>query len=102
MAIDPKKIAEWRERYLRVAGSTLESRHAAALIAEALPALLAEREEMLAVLRKVEWSATRGTYEQEACPVCGAGRYDPPEPGPLRDDNRVGHAPDCRLAALLK
>ena len=44
-----------------------------------LAALRAERDELLALLREVEWTP-------HGCPVCG----------------RSNHAPDCRLKAALE
>ena len=93
---------------------------------EALPALLAERDEILghyqarkelcrkteedllvaqrerdaalSLLREVEWSGTENG--QDACPDC-CGYRNPP-PGDLAVHGaRLGHAPGCRLAALL-
>lgn len=69
----------------------------AGALASAVPALLAEREGLLSLLREVEWRAgtawalhEQGTQpNRPACPVCWAEDED-------------GHAPDCRLAAFLK
>lgn len=95
MAIDPKKIEEWKAEcaYTRdTDGVTWEhkARGPAVIAHEAVPALLAEREEVLALLREVEWSATidQNAGGEHACPECFCGE---PE----------GHAPDCRLAAFL-
>lgn len=68
-------------------------------LAAAVPALFAEREEALAVLREVEWGGTENGAA--VCPSCGGYHEDPP--GDLGFYGaRRGHAPDCRLAALLK
>ncbi len=51
----------------------------------------AEREDLLALLREVEWVPGSGRDESYlCCPACG---------GVKEDD---GHAPDCRLAAFLR
>src|SRR6266498_672669 len=63
---------------------------------EAVPALLAEREELLALLQEIEWSGTEDG--QEVCPAC-RGHREPP-PGDLSAYGaRHGHAPDCRIDA---
>lgn len=46
----------------------------------------------LALLREVEWSGYQDG--DPCCPVCRGYNPDPLPP-------RCGHAPDCRLAALL-
>jgi hypothetical protein len=83
--IDPKKIEEWRAAYVRLAGTMAPSGDAARIIADAFPALLAEREEMLALLREI-------ANEVKRCPRCGMSYC-----GVAED-----HAPDCRIAAFLK
>lgn len=95
--IDPKKIEEWTERMAfyssveRYGGKQARDEGQADVAREALPALLAEREEMLAVLREVEWNGDSAVFE---CPIC-RGEWD--------DLHHFGqqHAPNCRLAALL-
>lgn len=60
---------------------------------EPIRALLADREEMLSVLREVGWSS-RDHVGRRCCPVCGGYR-------PEGDtDREPGHEPGCRLAAL--
>lgn len=135
--IDPKKIEEWRklvaissQPYLSVMTTGgygapgdiwWESDYLPAA-GDALPELLAEREESLALLsecvvlkreaaanwraalallREVEWVG-KGEVNPRHCPVCLGLK-----PGDSRslfgiDDERDGHAPDCRLAAMLK
>lgn len=112
MPIDPKKIEEWKE-LLRVGGLPYGSTSGKGgyvvpgdiwnetefipAACEALPLLLSEREEMLALLREIEWGgitipvpdATGVEYECPMCPICGRA--------PIQ-----GHTLDCRLAALLK
>jgi hypothetical protein len=113
MPIDPKQAVEWKsdaEEIVREQ-TDLDARDANSadrnrafdlnapiamdLAREAVPALLAEREEMLAVLREVEWSARADVIDEvpieeaQACPACLAIQ-------------RTGHAPGCRLAALLR
>lgn len=66
--------------------------------AAVLSNLYREREEMLAVLRGIEWSAPAGSDGEEgACPICHRWRpcSGPPTPG-------FAHSPDCRLDALLR
>lgn len=117
--IDPKKIEEWKRRSERYQVNAHGPRsdpeeerqrraHPAylgpdylyqhvdawkdAAADEAVPSLLAEREEMLAVLREVEWKGVGGDSEVgfwPACPCCGRGRD-------------VGHAAGCRLAASIR
>jgi hypothetical protein len=106
--IDPKKIAEWRE-LLAIAQRPVEDdflkalergRQIGVLACEAVPALLSERDELIALLREVEWAAVAG-YR---CPICHGRRpgtlshYDLQDPGLDRSE---GHAPDCRLGAFL-
>jgi hypothetical protein len=70
-----------------------------ALVAGDVPALLADREELIALLREVEWKGTAPPgYEQDGlsyCPCC-AGCRDPAAGWP------VGHTPSCPLAAALR
>lgn len=82
MLIDPKKLAE----------------------------LLAERSELLALLREMEWSADLyADAGNEICPACrgarpGSDAADEVSEFPLIGGapRPVGHAPDCRLAAFLR
>jgi hypothetical protein len=106
--IDPKKIEEWRaaaedappEPYRsdyildeRPGGTEIEALRRDeradrfyASAREAIPALLAEREEMLALLREIEERGAGDGEETGICPAC----------------QRRGHTPsDCRLAAFL-
>lgn len=75
--------------------------------ADVVPALLSEREEMLALLREVEWGRAPFTL----CPVCEAMREDAFDrwEALIRRDGlspdpkvRRGHTPACRLAAFLR
>lgn len=80
------------------------------LARESVPALLTEREEMIALLRDIEWSGEEYLdydLSHSACPTCRG--IDPSEieddydRGKASDANlRIGHAPDCRLAAVGK
>lgn len=79
MPIDPKRIEEWR-----------------GLEIEAIGSLLAERAELLAILRGIEWSET-GDFA--SCPVCGGLS---PEFAKTPKADLVGHETDCKLAAFLK
>lgn len=126
MPIDPKKIEEWRATYLRVVGTMAESPDVARIVAEAFPALLAEREEILSALaplvrdigdpipemvrRAVEWGLARDGAREEMLALLrkiqwqgdiseGAGN-DALCPACLGTPQR-GHGPDCRLAAFL-
>ena len=103
--IDPKKIAEWKAyllqpRLLRCSEmlSDEEVRAMRALY-DAVPALLAEREEGLSLLRLLEWSG-----EDATCPCCEGYRPDT-DPAWLVANTvnpKIGHGPlDCRLAAFL-
>ncbi len=113
MPIDPNEIEEWKALAAaldldrdRVAPALLSGRNPdadpkaiarrAGLLLLAVPALLSEREEMLRVLRKVEWRSPGGDGVG-FCPACDRAR-------PARDAFGVlvgGHAPDCRIDALL-
>jgi hypothetical protein len=58
-------------------------------------AYVADRDAMLALLRRAEWSGSAGR-----CPWCNEW----PETGPtdgLGNPTHVGHADDCALAAIL-
>jgi hypothetical protein len=61
-----------------------------ARVDHALTEILAERAELIALLREVEWgqNVDDGDWGERACPLCHS----------LEDG---GHAPDCRLAAAL-
>lgn len=61
----------------------------------ATPARLAAPE-LLAMLRRLEWSHPVGEGADGWCPVC-LGR----EPDPPYGHRGAGHAPNCSLAALL-
>jgi hypothetical protein len=50
------------------------------------------RDRMASMLRELEWSDTATGITTPACPICGAQNWRPNAP----------HAPDCRLAALLR
>ena len=54
---------------------------------EGVPTLLAEREDMIALLRYVEWAGF--VDGNSACPVCSNAPVE-------------GHASDCGLAAFLR
>ena len=56
-------------------------------VADALLALAREQRE---VLKRVEWVLFNSRDQQDGCPVCYGRR------------NYRGHAPSCRLAALLR
>ncbi len=95
MAIDPKTLPRLQGLAANVTLSPAEAVEAA----RALPALLTEREELLALLREVEWSAWLNS-----CPSCGGLKIMPEDAPPgLREKyaTQVGHQPRCRLAAFL-
>lgn len=100
--IDPKKIEGWKVLASFDGGEGLESRDVREIVRVALPALLAEREEMLAVLREVEWAGRAWEVDPEyaCCPVCGGFRQECLPSG--RDGSFIGHAPDCRLDAEIQ
>jgi hypothetical protein len=56
---------------------------------DAARALLAEREELIGLLREVEWSGSGPSGYARFCPAC---------PG----ESTNGHHPSCRLAAYLR
>lgn len=95
MPIDPKKIAEWRALADAATHGTPAWDDLAPVDADflrtarvAVPALLAEREEMLALLRAMQWAVPQGMAR--VCPSC-RGVF-----------GEGGHTPDCRLAAFLR
>lgn len=127
MTIDPKRIAEWKAReehgeaidaeqaqciYDRFLDARTDLRRAIrdALRSarEPVPALLTEREEMLAVLRSVEWvEHVCGDRYDKRCPACGGSLIDAQaanerRPAHAKWPERTGHVADCRLAALLR
>ena len=94
MPIDAKRIAEWKGlAFAPIArgDSVLIHRSCYEVVAEAVPSLLAEREELIALLREIEWKGkpSSDAYIDPVCPACGCFDYK-------------GHAPGCRLAAFLK
>ena len=101
MAIDPSKLAEWRQLTDGGRGSAcwhcgadLMATQATARIAslaDAVPALLAEVEALRELLREVEWSGNLEGIGEPCCPACRCIRY-----------GDVPHLPDCRLAAAIK
>lgn len=133
--IDPKQIEEWTaraKRWRRAMGLALDVTEAPggatvnlrglheqaeairALTADApatIAALLSERETLLALLRRIEWSGDHGTDSAVGWPVCpacggasprGDARYTGDAESWARfNHRRVGHAPDCALAAAI-
>lgn len=99
MAIDPKKIAEWKsdwDEHFQSADFIWEGH---------VGEVFAERAELLALLREIEWSAqqvdTRAGAMFPACPGCR--RMMPLREGAIPPpDGLSGHAADCRLAAFLR
>ena len=57
---------------------------------KALKAALADREELIGLLRQVEWMEHRVGYRR--CPICGG----------FWKDGGIGHRPDCRLVTALR
>ncbi len=120
MPIDPKQLEEWKalqeeaSRLVppRAPGEDLLSFHRrqagvravfTRLTFEAVPALIAEAEQLRVLLRELEWPG-----DLDDCHFCDghapsgsevAGTVVPSDDG---RPWRVGHAPDCRLAALLR
>jgi hypothetical protein len=98
--IPKEKIAEWK---VVLADAQLDPRGGTVLIEMArhvVPALLFERDELIALLRELEWAAVAG-YK---CPICRGRRPGTLSPYDLQDpglDHSEGHAPDCRLARAL-
>lgn len=71
-----------------------------------LSALLSAAQEMREVLREVEWGGKSTNGDYPCCPECG-GIWDVREKYPDHEPipqwaGTTGHAPDCRLARLLK
>lgn len=95
--IDPKKIAEWKEDVQETTAEAwpFEVRPLLRRLGRGVMALLSERDDLIGLLREIEWRGWTGVSEDPvttaACPTCRA-----------RTRNGVdGHAPDCRLAAFL-
>ena len=119
MAIDPKKVAEWMKvavevRLLVLAPAEKDRENAArglalgATLAQAGVLLLAEREELFALLREVEWTDIAPDHAEEPirmCPCCRrishADVMEARGHGRMVHRGESGHAPDCRLAAFL-
>lgn len=113
--IDQKKITEWKSAWEEIAvwsghaqqgdagAGRAASARLAGLASEAFPALLAERDELLALLREIQWADNSGDEYTAECPCCGGTSpvsaanhdYDP-------NDRDISHRPDCRLAAFLR
>jgi hypothetical protein len=95
--IDPKKIAElkWVIAH-RDEWSDNESESWITPIAE----LLSERDELIALLREIEWADFKWEVDEEyrRCPFCGGFKQ---ECSPMDKEDIVGHAPGCRLARAL-
>jgi hypothetical protein len=96
--IDPKEIEEWKAQAAR--GEMFDGMQGDAII----PALLREHDDLIALLRKIEWCGdpSLGAW----CPSCrgiNPAAFTPGVKGILRFvPTTVGHTPDCRLAAFLK
>jgi hypothetical protein len=88
-AIDPEKIKEWRSDVAENRSRTGDDGDEFLDQSDAVAALLAEREKMLAVLHEVEWKGFTMDTDRDVCPCCARAREE-------------GHTPNCRLAALLK
>jgi hypothetical protein len=68
------------------------------LAVEAVPALLSEREGLIALLKEIEW---KGVH----CPSCGGLNPDAPRRNGISAEGMehlLGHKPDCRLSAALR
>jgi hypothetical protein len=61
-------------------------------VADALPAMIRDLREAGEMLRELEWSNPDAMGRFVFCPKCGSHR----------DFTPGGHAPDCRLDALLQ
>lgn len=115
MPIPKAKIEEWTAMLARifplggmVTGARERAASEAPALAAAASALLSEREEILALLREVEWVPDSEGFARW-CPSC-AGQ-EPTAKSPAREESfdphrrpqrlhRIGHADHCRLAAL--
>lgn len=110
MPIDPKKIAEWDGYFAALAARDVDEdeyrEHLADMALDAIPDLIAERSELLALLREVEWKGPEYRPGEQVdpvrreCPVCGGVRGPLPERSPLADIE--GHVVGCGLAAFLR
>lgn len=93
--IDPKKIEEWKAAIQELLAVGRDGDYPTVVrltgtLAKAAAPLLFERDELLAVLREV--SDHFLDEHNESCPICHEG-------GGYAGEE---HAPDCRLAHLLK
>ncbi len=101
MPIDPKKIEEYRTIESDTEGDTSLRLH---LYQQAVPALLAEREELIALLREVEWADNSDGIRM--CVVCAG--INPEDYEKARRlwcyylPGRRGHTANCELGAFLK
>jgi hypothetical protein len=103
MAIDPKKIEGWKMLAGRVSRSFFHDieQNDPDDLAEAVSTLLVEREEMLALLREIQWADNSdGEYTPE-CPCCGGTNPDRPVRYSPTGRRGTGHMSDCLLAAFL-
>ena len=91
--IDPKRLSEWTSAVtVHSTGNGLGTEALEHFGPVAIPALLAEREEMLALLRSLECGA------ENTCPSCRATVSR----GGHENDTLGEHMPDCLLAAMLR
>lgn len=107
MAVDPGTIAQWRadaELVQRV-GTTRRFEPGVFdgmdRLAAAGVALLAEREEMLALLREIQWADNSGGEYTPECPCCAGTNPDRPVRYSSTGRRGTGHMSDCRLAAFI-
>jgi hypothetical protein len=87
--IDPKRIEELKRIVSNVEPGAVLSRR---WLAEGVTDLLAEREELIGLLREIEWVAANTDRDRAWCPSCKGV-------GSIRGHG--GHHPNCRLAALI-
>lgn len=97
MPIDRSKLEEFRRLNVAVLdpGTAPAERAACStrLAREVVPALLAERGELLDLLREIQWSGIVADPTGNAtvvCPVCSFGEFE------------GGHRADCSLGAFLR
>jgi len=92
MPIDPEKIKELSRIASHVGPEAVYSRR---LLAGGVCALLADRAELIALLKKIEWE---GSGDFSNCPECGGLSHE----WEGTDLGTTGHKTDCKLAAFLK
>lgn len=104
----PALLSEREEvlRELEARRATADSQIAALPPGMTFREVMAEREKLLALLREVEWGGLVKSDDREemgeGCPCCGGIRPGAPNECCAKAYKfRIGHSPNCRLAAFL-